>query len=275
MKLRVLLASAATLLATYAQAQYSGVLVQPSMSGDWDTVHITVNTNQTCPRAFGNPDSAKSLATSTTLRFHGGVCLKSGASVNNWQRVRDASPTDTNTHFKPMAGMPGIFHKMIVPATYFTTLTPSDTVVGLAFVMNGGPAASMWDKEGKVCNGLAIAANGDHIVVFSTIDSAYLDSVSTTSVKTQFAKFVASAKPNPFVNSTTVTFTGSGEATSVKVYNTIGAEVATLFNGVANGEQAITWNGTTNSGTKAGNGMYIIRVQTGNRVDSRSVIKLD
>jgi len=176
MKFRVLLTSAATLLASYAQAQYSGVLVQPSHSGNWDTVYLSVNTNLTCPRAYGNPDSAKSLATATILRYHGGVCLKSGNSINNWLRVRDASATDTNTHFRPVAGMPGMFRKMIVPATYFTTLTPTDTVVGLSFVINGGPASSIWDKEGKVCNGYSSAGGGagDHIVVFATINPAYL-----------------------------------------------------------------------------------------------------
>ena len=74
--------------------------------------------------------------------------------------------------------------------------------------------------------------------------------------------------PNPFNPSTTIRYALSEDArVSVKVYNMLGQEVATLFDGFLKaGEQSATWNGTNKAGATVASGLYIYRVQAGNVV---------
>lgn len=275
MKIRVLLASAVALLASAtAQAQMSGVTVRPSTSGDWDTVTVIVNTYETCPSATA--DAAKSLVFAETVRFHGGVAvLNPNGLQQRWQHVVGAGPTDATqpqTTFSRVSD--GIWSKMIVPRTYFN-VPDSQRIFGLCFVLNGGPDATAWDREGKMCGDSGrIATQGDYFVFF---DSLGLAASGPNNVKASASKMVNAVVPNPFVGSTKVSFsTLANGLVDVKVYNILGAEVATLSNGFRTaGDHTLTWNGATNSGAIAPKGTYIIRVNAANKVDSRVVIKMD
>lgn len=68
--------------------------------------------------------------------------------------------------------------------------------------------------------------------------------------------------PNPFNPSTTIRFSlPGGENASLKVYNMLGQEVASLFEGTApSGEQEIVWNGRDASGNQVSSGVYFCRL---------------
>jgi len=80
--------------------------------------------------------------------------------------------------------------------------------------------------------------------------------------------------PNPFNPSTTIRYTlGVDSPVSVRVYNMLGQEVATLVNGYQKaGEQSVVWHGTNNSGQTVASGLYIYRIQAGNTVMTQRML---
>jgi hypothetical protein len=77
--------------------------------------------------------------------------------------------------------------------------------------------------------------------------------------------------PNPFNPTTTISFDLPKETNvTLKVYNTLGAEVATLVNKVMpTGHQSVVFNAT-----KLASGMYVYRLQSGNFVETKKMILL-
>jgi hypothetical protein len=72
--------------------------------------------------------------------------------------------------------------------------------------------------------------------------------------------------PNPFNPSTTIGFLAPRGARPVQlvIYNLLGQEVCTLYNGIGTGEtQRIMWNGLSASGLPVSSGMYIYRLRAG------------
>jgi hypothetical protein len=82
--------------------------------------------------------------------------------------------------------------------------------------------------------------------------------------------------PNPFNPSTVISYSlPTAEFVTIKVYNMLGQEIATLLNKDVNaGVYNITWNGVDNSGSKVSTGTYIFRVVAGDNVVSKKMILL-
>ncbi len=80
--------------------------------------------------------------------------------------------------------------------------------------------------------------------------------------------------PNPFNPSTTIRYVLSADGpVSVRVYNMLGQEVATLVDGFQKaGEQSVTWHGTNNFGQSVASGLYIYRLQAGNLTLSQKML---
>ena len=80
--------------------------------------------------------------------------------------------------------------------------------------------------------------------------------------------------PNPFNPSTTIRYTLSNDGSvSIRVYNMLGQEVATLVDGFQKaGEQSVVWHGTNNFGQAVASGLYIYRLQTGSTVMSQKML---
>jgi hypothetical protein len=80
--------------------------------------------------------------------------------------------------------------------------------------------------------------------------------------------------PNPFNPSTTIRYALAADTyVSVKVYNMLGQEVATLVNGFQKaGEQSVIWNGTNNAGSTVASGLYIYKLQAGSVVLSEKML---
>ncbi len=80
--------------------------------------------------------------------------------------------------------------------------------------------------------------------------------------------------PNPFNPATTISFSVP-EAGLVRlaVYNVLGQEVKTLVNSARNaGNYRVTWDATNEHGEKVNSGLYIYRLQAGNKVLSNKMV---
>ncbi len=81
---------------------------------------------------------------------------------------------------------------------------------------------------------------------------------------------MCAAFPNPFRERTTLQFTSErpGRAT-LKIYDVLGREVATLMNGFVNaGPQQVAWDGQEQPA-----GLYIARLQMGGVVKSIALVR--
>ena len=69
--------------------------------------------------------------------------------------------------------------------------------------------------------------------------------------------------PNPFNPTTNIDFDVPVQSTvTLKVYNLLGQEIATLFSGnAAAGTHHVVWNGTDNLGSTAASGVYFYRLE--------------
>ena len=69
--------------------------------------------------------------------------------------------------------------------------------------------------------------------------------------------------PNPFNPTTTIRYALPVQSTvTLRVFDVVGREVATLVNGVMDaGYHQVNWNSTNNSGTLLSSGMYFYRIE--------------
>ncbi|OGU77017.1 MAG: hypothetical protein A2W11_14565 [Ignavibacteria bacterium RBG_16_35_7] len=80
--------------------------------------------------------------------------------------------------------------------------------------------------------------------------------------------------PNPFNPSTIIRFSVPKESfVTVKVYDLIGQEIASLFSGNTNpGTYTLNWNGKDNYGNNVSSGSYICKMTAGDFSESRKMI---
>ncbi len=80
--------------------------------------------------------------------------------------------------------------------------------------------------------------------------------------------------PNPFNPSTTIRYAIPADGlVSLKIYNTLGQEVATLFDGFQTaGYHSATWNGRNATGNTVSSGVYLSRLVTGDVVKTARMI---
>lgn len=106
--------------------------------------------------------------------------------------------------------------------------------------------------------------------VVATIESELsIVSTSTTVGSKLPSKFSLSQNyPNPFNPSTTISYTLNNPArVSLKVYNMLGAEIATLVNEQQlAGEKIVTWNALNSSGSTLPSGLYLYQLKAGSQV---------
>lgn len=83
--------------------------------------------------------------------------------------------------------------------------------------------------------------------------------------------------PNPFRTSTSLGFDlPATTSLSLKVYDLLGKEVATLVDGVQPaGRQQVIWDGTADSGQRVSAGVYFVRMQSGDALFSQKLIVIN
>jgi FlgD Ig-like domain len=104
----------------------------------------------------------------------------------------------------------------------------------------------------------------------------YSDEVSVEVDFTPTEYALSQNYPNPFNPSTTILYQvpKAGDV-SIVIYNMLGQEVRTLFNGqIAAGSYEVQWNGLNDAGTKMSSGSYIYRMTAGDFVESKEMILL-
>ena len=86
---------------------------------------------------------------------------------------------------------------------------------------------------------------------------------------------IAGAYPNPFVNQTAFRFQLlQCQPVSINVYNFAGNLVSPLLNEqLEAGQHAVNWDGRMQNGNPVPKGMYILRFQQGNAIQSIKIIK--
>ena len=155
-----------------------------------------------------------------------------------------------------------------------TTLWQSDSTWAVPDTFNDYPPAytrpmQTWEAAGYP----ALAYVGENGV------NVYYDSWSNTGIeeRTQSkvnTNLLSQNRPNPFKNGTFIAYTiKTGGRVSLKVYNTIGQQVAVLVDEIKNaGVYGINWNGTDKNGHALPKGVYILRMQTGETTSSSKLI---
>jgi flagellar hook assembly protein FlgD len=85
---------------------------------------------------------------------------------------------------------------------------------------------------------------------------------------------ILSSCPNPFNPSTTIRFTQERAGpVRVRIFDLQGRLVTTLFKGEKGaGEHVLVWNGTDADGKAVGSGVYLINLETRNRLVSRKIV---
>ncbi len=80
--------------------------------------------------------------------------------------------------------------------------------------------------------------------------------------------------PNPFNPSTVIEFAlPSNEFVTIKIYDILGREIATLVNKETNaGVHRITWNGKDNNGAEVSAGAYIYRITAGKNIVAKKMM---
>jgi len=105
-------------------------------------------------------------------------------------------------------------------------------------------------------------------------DELISESPTETALVGQPAFGLAGNYPNPFNPSTTIRYMLSNDGpVSIRVYNMLGQEVATLVDGFQKaGEQSVVWHGVNNFGQGVASGLYVYRLQTGSTVMSQKML---
>ncbi len=142
----------------------------------------------------------------------------------------------------------------------FNTTLNSNVMVEICHIRPGNPnnPQTIYVPQNAVP---AHLAHGDYLGPCAGRDNI-------TGIEDLAADIQATVSPNPFTDHATFTFTlTETNNTTLKVYNTFGKEVATLFDGMAESGQQYSLNFSSGNLPK---GIYLYHIQSGNKV---SVIK--
>ena len=256
---------ASILFSAQSFAQINGITIGPYGATGDDDITITIDVPATC-----NVPSTESLEGSTQTRLHGGlgyanctIDFQTLSHTNGWQNVVNASDSDPASWFTLQPN--GKWSKTINPRTYFEA-PPGETINYLCFVINGGDVGSMWSKKASNTKPSTSECNGDFFVAFPLEGQV-------TSIADKFAAnplaLNLSAFPNPVKGATTFSYNvPSTEKVSIKVYDMLGAEVATVLNEEQTaGKQSVKWNSSSLS-----TGMYLYTVTVGNRKETKKLV---
>jgi len=96
---------------------------------------------------------------------------------------------------------------------------------------------------------------------------------------TQHQRIVATSSPNPFNPETEIRIAlPSGESSSarvsVRVYAVTGALVRDLYDGAADGDLAVRWDGRNNGGAPVASGTYYAQIRTGDQNQTLKLVML-
>lgn len=107
------------------------------------------------------------------------------------------------------------------------------------------------------------------------IDAVFERNIRSNAAGTQPVTFdLRQNYPNPFNPSTTITYSIKETAkVSIKIYNMLGEEVATVVNEIQGpGNKSVTWNGTMDNGQPVSSGTYYYRMEAGDYTQTQQMV---
>lgn len=111
----------------------------------------------------------------------------------------------------------------------------------------------------------------DTIFVGNTV---HVDAPATVGIPKEYS--VSQNYPNPFNPSTRIKYTLPAPGrVSIKVYNLLGQEVASLFDEEQiGGSHTVEWNGTATGGNNVSSGVYFYRLEADGFVQTKKLMLL-
>lgn len=211
------------------------------------------------------PDSGFSVdnlvpsAPTNVLAKEGGTPQGQPAVLLNW----DESPDEDFKYFAVVRGTAAGFDPTtaeVIGTLVENQFTDADVSIGASFFYRV----------------VAFDFNGNR-GVFSDEVSLMVTAVNdrpTTSLPTEFA--LLQNYPNPFNPSTQIAYDlASSRHVSLKIFNTMGQVVRTLVDSEQPaGRYTITWDGTSETGTRVTSGVYLYVIKAGDFVQSRRMTVL-
>ena len=184
-----------------------------------------------------------------------------GGDYNGWSATTvncgDAYVADAAVDFVAVGG--GIYEKTVTIATF---ANPADSPFKFRINHAWGNDELRGIGDGNRHLNVSALPAGSSIVVNAIFNDSAMTIVNTTGIKSVKNTVVGlSTSPNPSANGfAKVSYSLNGnDNVTVKVYNVLGSEVATLVNeNQAAGAHTINWN--TNAADK---GVYFVTVKTG------------
>ena len=141
-----------------------------------------------------------------------------------------------------------------------------------------GGVSRLYAHDGDLVKGLFVFGNMIKIGGVSSIGIALYNPVwNPTGVGDEFTAQRLEAFPNPFHRSLSVRFNlDAGTDVKVEVFDIAGRRVATLLDqGLTAGMHEASWDARNGKGQRAPSGVYFVRIQQGERVDSRQIVLVD
>lgn len=254
MKRKLLSLAALLMLGAAAHAQINGVTITPAGATGGSTITITVDPTLTCPVGANNSLSAGSI-----VRLHSGVSTAAGG----WTNGVDAENVDVPAVTGFTLNSAGKWQKTFVPSAYYGVAAAE--ILGFQFVLNSGPAGSMWNSEGKLGEN---GACGNFEITFP-LAGAITGPVSVKGSLTRANLLTRVTNPVRKGSATEIAYNlPKAEKVTVKVTNMLGQEVATLVNAFqAAGEQSVRFDAAN-----LNSGMYFYTVQAGNLTDTKKIV---
>ena len=162
----------------------------------------------------------------------------------------------------------------------------SDSWAWRVAVVAGDSVAVYTPQEGRMTVGgwdamsdvVLVAANGS--TTNDGYEFTYVTDYDAALVRPAPEPFVVTLhqnRPNPFNPATVIPFYLSASAqVSIAVYDAAGRRIRTLLDapGVAPGETSVEWDGTTDSGRRAGPGVYVVRLSADGVTRARRMVLL-
>jgi hypothetical protein len=158
---------------------------------------------------------------------------------------------------------------LFISSTYVNdVLIASDTIRTIGYdwlTENALTTASAYSQDGETDPNFTNAGSVQIAIAFSV----GVDDLSRLHAEA----LVRSVYPNPFAETIAIEVAAQGRQPNATVHDILGRRIRTLETGIAtDGITTIVWDGRTDAGAHATNGVYFIRVQDGDRTEARKVV---
>lgn len=195
-------------------------------------------------------------------------CLKSKNNGLSWERVNSGLPESSG--FRELSFCKDFVIGAVSKDLYLTVykMNCNDTIwYNFNDGLNLAQTASIHDFE---CNNDYLFMGSDSSLWRRPI-SELITSVNKNDITIIPKEFNLRSFPNPFNSSTTIRFNlESRSHIQLKIYDVLGREVKTLFDGILDsGDKCFHWNAS-----EASSGIYIVRLSSTNQFETTKLILL-